>query len=286
MKSLLCILAFVFITGTSSGQDYTFRVVSNQGQNKVRATNGDLLSMKIGTRLHNYDVIITADDAIVRLYHESGKILHLKGHFEHRVEDLGLKVEWENGRNVVMTNPSYVEVAGDDVPLLTVFLPAKSADACGDQVIVRWQPLETATEETAYTVTLVNIFDDVIHREETKATFFTLDFDEIKEESQLYIFRVEELGRSGARSFDFGIKKLSVTDRPAVAKGLKSLLSKTGENAPLDNLKIADFYEENGLLLDAITQYEKALQSAPELQTTRKRYNDFLTRHRLAVFEE
>ncbi len=285
MKKQFSLVLFYIVTfGCAFGQDYTFSVLASQGQNKVRTADGDLLSLKIGLKLHNPEVLITSDDAHVMLAHESGKILHIKGLFEEKVGDLGLKVEWENSKNVVMTNPSFVEVT--EVPLLAVLLPGKSTNVYGDQAIIRWKALAEVSEGDVFTVTIVNIFDDVIHQEQTKSTFFTLNFDEIDNVSGLYIFRVTQSGHQKASSDYFGIKKLSGADRPDVVKGLKSTNFGSTEISANERLQLAKFFEDHLLILDALTQYEIMLQQAPEDKDLRVKYDDFLARNVLAMVIE
>ncbi len=283
MKRLLSILAFVFITGTSSGQDYTFKVLANRGENKLKRASGKKVPLKTGDELYDKDIIITDSDAYVGLMHHSGRTTELRGKQKVRVREIALPwlsgVPFDGQRGIIAADKS------DDGSELVVLLPMRSTDLYGDRAVVRWLPRDSKKGQK-YTVTIKNIFDDDLLTVETDQTFIPLNLREIKNESGLYIFRVSENRKYGFISGDYGIKKLSDWDMPDVKGQLQSLLSELGENAPADKIRLAEFYEKNGLLLDAITQYEQALQLAPDLETTRKQYNDFLARHDLAVFEE
>jgi hypothetical protein len=47
-------------------------------------------------------------------------------------------------------------------------------------------------------------------------------------------------------------------------------------------LVYASFFEENGLLLDAMTKYEEAIKMSPEVDDFKELYNGFLIKNNLA----
>ena len=50
-------------------------------------------------------------------------------------------------------------------------------------------------------------------------------------------------------------------------KNLANLKSEVAENeSPLNKIIYASFYEENGLILDALTKYEEAIEMYPEIE--------------------
>ena len=49
----------------------------------------------------------------------------------------------------------------------------------------------------------------------------------------------------------------------------------------LNKFIMAGFYEENKLLIDAITAYEQAIKLAPDVPTYKEAYEEFLLRNKL-----
>ena len=48
------------------------------------------------------------------------------------------------------------------------------------------------------------------------------------------------------------------------------------EESALNNVIIASFFEENNLYLDALTQYEKAVNKSPEVEDYKVIYEEFM----------
>ena len=60
---------------------------------------------------------------------------------------------------------------------------------------------------------------------------------------------------------------------------LKSIIA---ADSPLNKIIYASFYEENGLILDALTKYEEAIKMSPEIQDFQELYENFLIKNGLA----
>ena len=101
----------------------------------------------------------------------------------------------------------------------------------------------------------------------------------MQNESGLYIFNVKVKDDETIASGDFGIKKVNASDKPQVAENLKLITSEIEDDeSPISKLVLAGFYEENSLLLDALTKYEEAIQLSPEVEDFQKLYDDFLVK--------
>ena len=85
------------------------------------------------------------------------------------------------------------------------------------------------------------------------------------------------------KSIDFGVKRL---ENPEVKEGLASLKNEVTDDSPLNKLIYASFYEENGLLLDALTKYEEAIQLAPDIQDFQDLYDNFKLKNGLVTDAE
>ena len=66
-----------------------------------------------------------------------------------------------------------------------------------------------------------------------------------------------------------------------VKENLEQLLSEVGGETALNKYILAGFYEENRLLLDALFYYEEAINLAPEVDSFKEAYEEFLFRNGL-----
>ncbi len=298
-KILFMLLTMVFTIHVAVSQGFTFKVLANKGQNKVKKANGELVTLKTGALLFDQEEILSSDDAYIGLMHKTGKTTEIRGAGSNKIADLASKIntkktsaasryaqfiaakmsEGEGGSMRSRTNTTGAVSRGAD-GAIEVLLP-NSVDVFSSEALVRWNAPEDG-EDAQYIVTIKNIFDDVIYNEETDKTSVKLNFDEIENESGLYIFNVKKKDNEEVASADYGIKKVSASDKPEVAENLRLLQSEIDDTSALNKLMLAGFYEENGLLLDALTQYEEAIRMSPEVEDFKALYEDFLLNNGIA----
>ena len=77
------------------------------------------------------------------------------------------------------------------------------------------------------------------------------------------------------------IKKLGPAEHETIKKNLDQILEDVKEPTALNKLILAGFYEENKLIIDAITAYEEAIKLAPDVPEYKEAYDDFLIRNNL-----
>jgi len=292
-KILFMLFTMVFTIHVASSQSFTFKVLANKGQNKVKKASGELVTLKTGALLFDSEEILSSDGAYIGLMHKTGKTTEIRGAGSNKVNDLASKMntkktsaasryaqfiaakmnESEGGSIRSRTNTTGAVSRGAD-GAIEVLLP-NSVDVFSEEALVRWNAPEDE-EEAKYIVTIKNIFDDVIYNEETDKTSVTLSFADMENESGLYIFNVKLKDNEEVASGDFGIKKVSEGDKPEVAENLTALTSEIDGESALSKLMLAGFFEENGLLLDALTQYEEAIRISPDVEDFRNLYENFL----------
>jgi hypothetical protein len=90
-------------------------------------------------------------------------------------------------------------------------------------------------------------------------------------------------GDEEVKSDDFGIKRLSNTEAAKVDQNIKGLKSEVNEETPLNKIIYASFFEENNLVLDALTKYEEAIEMSPEVQDFQDMYQSFLVKNGLVT---
>ncbi|MTI22089.1 hypothetical protein E1176_13745 [Fulvivirga sp. RKSG066] len=295
MKSNLSILALLLIIScsVSFGQGYTFKVLANKGENKVKS-GAEWKPLKTGASLNETDELSISDNAYLGLVHSTGKTMELKAAGNHKVSELAAKVN-TNGSSVASKYADFVlskmsaegkknrlsatgAVHRGSNDAITVFMPS-SAGVYNKEAIIRWDSLEG---NATYVVTLNNMFGDELLKMETTDPHVKIDLadDKIAKEN-VVLLSVASKEDESVKSSTHALKKLPESDVSKVKTTLSELMSDVDEQTALNKYILAGFYEENNLLVDALTSYEQAISLAPEVESYKEAYVEFLLRNRL-----
>jgi hypothetical protein len=301
--SFILALALIFTASVVFGQGYTFRVLANKGNNQVKkAGTSTAVPLKTGATINAEDELIVSADAYIGLMHKSGKTVEVREAGTKKVSDLEAKISTSNSSTASRyaqfiankmneDNSSYASrmnatgavsrATGSNA--IEVMLPS-SVDFLGDNAIISWVGPEETAANTKYVVTVMNIFDEVIYEEEVSGSKVTLDFtkESMQNETGLYIFSVKQADDEEIKSGNVGIKRVSADDMAEVVSNYNNLKSEVSDDSPLNKLIYASFFEENGLLLDAMTKYEEAIKLSPEVEDFKELYNGFLLKNGLS----
>lgn len=299
------VLTLLLLSATVFGQGYAFRVLANKGTNQViREGASAAEALKTGATLNSGDEIVSTDGAYIGLMHKSGKTVEIRGAGTRKVSELEKTISTASS-NIASRYASFVmnklneeentnyrarlaatgavsraTVSGKPIEIM---LPSQ-VDVLGEVAIISWKkPAEGMEEGDLYVVRIKNIFDEVIYEAETDQTSVELDFtnEDMKNEAGLYLFSVAKKGSEEIISEEIGIKKVKPTDKREVQDNLATLKSEVPEDSPLNKLIYASFYEENGLLLDALTKYEEAISMSPEVEDFQELKQNFLLKNGL-----
>ena len=82
-------------------------------------------------------------------------------------------------------------------------------------------------------------------------------------------------------SGDYGMKKISDSDAKEFADELTELQSALTEESSLNRVILAEFFEQNNLLVDALTNYMIAIQLSPDVDYFQEPFEEFKMRHDL-----
>jgi hypothetical protein len=293
----LFLAAFFGVISLSFGQDYAFKVLANKGGNEVKS--GDSWQpIKTGAVLKAEDEIKVAANAYLGLVHKTGKPLEVKEAKTHKVADLA-KLVGVGSSSVVTKYTDFILSSNSaeakknrlsatgavhrDVgkSQIQLHLPENQNSAVfNNTAVISWEGTKIPGP---YVVTFKNMFDDEVAKMETAETSFTLDFSSpqfAKEDKIL----VQVTSKSDAKevSKQHLIKKLSLADHENIKKELEHILNDVSEPTALNKLILAGFFEENKLLIDAITAYEEAIKLAPDVPDYKIAYDEFLLRHNIA----
>jgi hypothetical protein len=295
----MLLLSTVFVYAQGS---YTFKVLANKGQNKVKkAGSSTTEALKTGATLNSGDELIVSQGAYIGLMHKTGRTVEVREPGTKRVAELAQKVTGtasttasryaqfiaskmsdENNSYAARMNATGATERATGGAEINVMLPS-SVNFLGDTEIIEWAGPEGSDANTEYKVTIMNIFDEVIYEETVTGNTVAIDFSDpsMQNESGLYIFTVQKADDEDIKSGNIGIKRASAEDNAEIVQNYEQLKSEVSEDSPLNKLIYASFFEENGMLLDAMTKYQEAMQMSPDVEDFQELYERFLIKNGL-----
>jgi hypothetical protein len=294
IQKLLLPAVLFFAASVVSAQDYAFKVLANKGTNEVKS--GDSwLPLKTGSILRSADEVKLGDNAYVGLVHSSGKPVEVKESGVHKVSDLEAKVK--TGSSVLNKYTDFLLSSNSseaknrlsatgavhraiETAAIKLYLPEnQSAGVFSNKAIITW---DRSNVPGPYVITLKNMFEDVLAKDETAKNSYEVDLsDEKYANENAILIEVTSKADPSLKSSQHLIKKLGASDQEKVATALKELNGQVSEETALNRMILGGFYEENHLLIDAITAYQEAIRLAPDVPTFRESYEEFLVRNNL-----
>jgi hypothetical protein len=283
--ALIMMSSFVF------GQDYAFKVLANKGTNEVKS--GDSWHpIKTGASLKSGDELKIGDNAYLGLVHATGKPVEIKQSGSYKVADLAAKMT--GGTSVLNKYTDFIlssnsaeskknrlsatgAVHRGETSAIQLLLPENQYSGIyNDQAVVSWEGTKVAGP---YVVILRNMFDDELTKFETPETDFVINLADPKLNKENAIL-VEVSAKSDAKqvSRQHLVKRLAPAEQENIKKSLAEIGTEVNEQTALNKFILAGFYEENNLLIDAITSYEEAIKLAPDVTTYKEAYDEFLVR--------
>lgn len=295
---------FVFAFGFANGQGYTFRVLANKGQNKVKKEGtASAVALKTGATLSAGDELIASQGAYIGLMHKSGKTLEVRTAGTKKVEDLEKLVSTKTSsvssryaqylankmnekeepnyrQRLNATGAAKRALGGDET--IQLLLPADEANVIGDNAIVSWETPE-GMEMNTFVVTIKNIFDEEIMKQEVDANSINLDLtsEQMQNDENLWIINVKAKENMKVSSGDIAIKRPE--DSGEYMEGLNSLKEEIDPTSPLNKVVYASFFEQNGLLVDALTAIEEAIIANPEIEDFKILRGDIMERNNIKI---
>jgi hypothetical protein len=294
-KLFVLVIGLALCSYSAYSQDYVFKVLANKGDNTYKSASGSWEALKTGTKLVSGDVVKTISGSYLALIHASGKPLELKEAKEYKIDDLNSQMsggetgiigkyadfvaskmapeEREENRKKYASVTGATERGFDQIK---VYMKTTS-NIYNSSAIIRWKPQPKAEE---YELTLKDMFDEVIMVTETSDNFYKVDFNDSRlKDKDLVIVNVSVKGEKDSNSGDYGIQKVSADDSQTYKTELDELSAALDPNSSINNLILAEFYEQNNLLLDALTSYETAIQKSPDVDYFKDAYTEFLMRN-------
>jgi len=291
----LMLVGFLAINSFADAQNYTFRVLANKGANEIK-TGENWQPVKTGSILNASDELKITENASIGLVHVKGKPLEVKQAGIYKVADLASKVSAESSvlnkytdfmlsRNSAEEKKNRLSATGavhrGGTGAIHVLLPGnQDSRVFGNEVYINWE----STEKGPYTLSLLDMFDMVLMKIETPENSVVIDLNDPKFADTPAIIIEVKSKTTGAKTDESSrpmFKRLSAADKEKFTSGYNELMKEIPGNTAFDKLFLAGFFEQNKLLIDAISAYETAIKLAPDDPTYKEYYEEFLYRNRI-----
>ncbi|MBX2900615.1 MAG: hypothetical protein KF775_13245 [Cyclobacteriaceae bacterium] len=289
------IVGLMLLAPFTYGQDYAFRVLASKGSNEIKTAEG-WQPVKTGASLKLGDELKVSENASVGLVHNSGKPLEVKVAKTYKVIDLQAQVSGNSSvlnkytdfilssnsaeakkNRMSATGAVHRGLAGAIYPLLP---GNQSGEIFGNQLVVNWE----TDSKGPYQITILNMFDEPIYKTETADKTVTVNLADAKfsgEDALLIDIRSKATGAKIENESRPMVKRLSQAKSEKIKTGYAELTKELDTNTAFGSLFLAGFYEQNGLLVDAIAAYEHAIALAPDDPTYKEYYLEFLYRNKI-----
>lgn len=289
-------LVLILLASTAFGQSYVFKVLASKGSNQVKSSQyATWKPIKTGTSLNSGDQLKVSQGAYLGLVHSSGITLELKNPTVVDINELAAGLQLK-GTNVLSKYADFVitqmakTAQGDRLQAtgavnrasaytsIQVHMPWTS-EVLNPDVFIQWKPVKG---NPVYVVTVMNQFDEIVTRKETSDTGVKLNLNEKDLASQrLLIVNVGVKGNEEMKSENYGIKRVTGEELKNLEAKLNSLTGKLSTESSLDQIMLASFYEQNNLLVDATSSYQKAIELSPEVYDFKTMFTNFRERNNL-----
>jgi hypothetical protein len=289
MKKINWSVLLLIISYSAYSQDYAFQVMVNKGANEVKS-GSTWAPIKTGASLKSGDELKLSDNSYLGLRHASGKMVEVKKAGPYKVADLAANLS--GGATVLNKYTDFILSANSpeakknrlsatgavhrgSKDAIDLFLPEnQSSGIFGTKVILDWE----ATAEGPYVVELQNMFEDVLAVYETTNNFLAIDLSDPRlsdKDLNAIMVKITSKNDSKISSSTKMIKKLTAEEERKMKAQVAELGDALVEETAINKFILAGFFEQNNLLVDAITAYQQAIALEPTLQVE---YEDFLVR--------
>jgi hypothetical protein len=302
IKSAIFVLLSIFTSLVLNAQTYSFRVLGTKGANTAGGN-----ALRVGSTIAPNQTITVGTDAYLGLAHSSGKTLELKKAGTYTVKELEAKLNTHQsdlasqyakfivdeltasgdaaGRQARMSKTGSVQRASAAMAPIQVMLPT-ATDVLDGKITLKWYLSDNAkihaNDVKKYKVSVTNMFGEMLVEKEVTEKEITLDLlsDELKKESKAIMYSVSVVGHPEVNSGDepYSLKKLKPTEMQSIKHELASLPT---DDSALNKIILARFFEDKGLIANAMYAYEEAVKSS-ELDQYQSLYNSFLERNNLS----
>jgi hypothetical protein len=287
LSLVICMLGYV-----AFGQaGYAFKVIANKGTNQVKSGDG-WAPLKPGASLKDSDELQVGENSYLGLVSSNGKPIELKQAGPYKVADLTNKTKGGSsvlnkytdfilssnaeGKKNRLSATGAVHRATENNAIRLMLPESQSSVIYNQAAVIKWDAEKT---QGPYIVTIKNFFEDELLKLETNEPSVQIDLAPFYAKEDAILIDVKAKNDPKAHSKQYTIRKLSKSEHERVQKLVAEVSDATQEETALNHYLMAGFYEENKLLVDAISAYETAIKLAPEVDMFKEAYQEFLIRN-------
>ncbi len=291
-RKLTLVLTFLASASPLFAQDYSFKVLANKGSNEVKS--GETWQpLKTGASLKMSDEVKLSDNSYIGLVHKTGKPMELKTAGKYKVSELDGQVgkgssvlnkytDFILSSNSAEAKKNRLSATGavhraTETAAIKVMLPENQfAGVYNNIAVVNWDNSKVAGP---YIVTIKDIFEEELAKFETPENTFQFNFGDAKFTNENAVL-IEIASKSDVKqvSKQHLIKRLTTTEQANIKQQLQENMGEVEEQTAMNKYLLAAFYEQNNLVIDAITAYEEAIKLAPDVPSFKEAYDEFLLR--------
>lgn len=187
------------------------------------------------------------------------------------LSDKSAKKDMKTFAAVVRVKPNHIEAS---IPAYTSLLKPS--------VLLTWHSYPSTDK---YVLSILTADNTTIFMQLVDDTSFTLDFEKLNLSSnKIYKWYVFDSERSNIISDTNSVMLLSSQHALAILDTLQMINTEFNNNkTPFYAFALGTFFEKNSLNIDAMDQFEKALDLAPDSEELKKLYSKFLLNNKLYV---
>jgi hypothetical protein len=274
--------------------------LAKKGHSQYLVDRGAQKLIKIGSVLSGEGEIILTKGAYLGLVHKSGKTLELKTEGTFSVQELAndltsndgnlsnkyakyLVSKWsDESDDINVDYRKYLNVTGaverNNGQALQLQLP-KYVNVLNENVDIRWTDINI---EGDYTLTVKNMYGKTVYEKNTPENHLSLNLHENAfKQWDILIISVKSSENEKLFSEDYALKRVAGDQAIKLKEEVQFIKNQSSQANSLNSLALANFYEENNLIVDALAAYEQAKELSPNSPQFETAYNAFLTRHSL-----
>ncbi len=299
----------VFSVQLVFAQEYVFRVIASEGNNiLVNGENQESKKLEAGDMLLSSGKLVTSNNCYLGLVHKSGQTMEIVEQGTYAVESLIEKFRGREGIAKWHLNARWDQVTAilsaiDDNPEIALGLnvlpgsvssdklvgvavnPKKLNPVFNEEIEMRWQD-GVGPLGSRYIVNVMDLYDRLLISEIVEEPKFTLNFSDERlmdvgsvSNRKIISFIVYCAEDQDLSSWRYGLTRINGPTAEQVAREVQFFKDALHPLTLLDQLVLATYFEEKGLLLDALTTYEHIVKEAPQVKDFNSLRNAFISRN-------
>lgn len=290
MNIITSVFAMIFAVSLIA-QDGAFKVLSVKGDNALQKGT-DYVTLGPGMQLPKNAKIMVGESGVVQVTNSSNQTYTFNNPGIYTMDDVAGNFKSDNS-TIAQRYLTYVmeEMKGEsssrtsnlaltgsverslNKSVINLFSP-ESTYVISKATSFKW---ETKNEVKEYEIVITNLFDEPVISEKVSKTSANIDLSKISfEEEGIYKLRVSDASNPSVNSGDLILRSPNKEEVELIQKDLGELTKEADENSPIYHAVMAKFFKVNGLYVDAIAHYEKAVALAPNSRMIRMEYDTFL----------